>query len=76
MLILFGALLDVVPGVDMYQLSVLGQVVSECHLASMAASLAKTLRVVDAWRTASIGGIMLGDYEFATLLIHVNILAM
>ena len=53
-LILFGALLDVVPGVDIYQLSVLGQVVSECRLALMAGSLSKTLQVVGGWRTAAI----------------------
>ena len=53
-LILLGALLDVVPGVDIYQLSVLRQVASECHLALMAGSLARTLQVVDGCRTAPI----------------------
>jgi hypothetical protein len=52
--LILGALLDVVPGVDIYQLSVLGQVVSEYRLASMAGSLSKTLQVVDGWRTAAI----------------------
>ena len=79
-LILFGALLDVVPGVDIYQLSVLRQVAGECQLALMVSSLARTLQVVDGCRTAPICRMMLGDYEFAifnpSLLINVNILTM